>query len=218
MCFYWWSEYSSRSSKCEGKLYNVTFSSIKVIWKNKTKQNKVIFTCSFYILVVYCLFRSNHSNVFYKVGVLKHFVSECQVHGYSNHSFCSRYFMLLFICSFIFFLQEVLFTLFIHFRSSLPELFCKKFVLRKFIKFTRKHLCQSLFFNKVASLKPFLKKRLWHRCFPVNFVKLLRKPFLTEHLRWLLLLLNFCMTVQCNVQKQLSTGVLRKRCFEKELY
>ena len=32
-----------------------------------------------------------------------------------------------------------------------------------------------------------LKKRLWHRCFPVNFAKFLKTPFLTEHLRWLLL-------------------------------
>ena len=30
------------------------------------------------------------------------------------------------------------------------------------------------------------KKRLWHRCFPVSFVKLLRIPFFTEHLWWLL--------------------------------
>ena len=29
--------------------------------------------------------------------------------------------------------------------------------------------------------------RLWHRCFPVNFVKFLRTPFLIEHLWWLLL-------------------------------
>ena len=35
-----------------------------------------------------------------------------------------------------------------------PEVFCKKGVLRNFSKFTGKHLCQSLFFNKVASLKP----------------------------------------------------------------
>ena len=28
---------------------------------------------------------------------------------------------------------------------------------------------------------------LQHRCFPVNFVKFLSAPFLTEHLRWLLL-------------------------------
>ena len=33
----------------------------------------------------------------------------------------------------------------------------------------------------------FLKKRLWHRCFPVNFVKFLRTSFLKEHLWWLLL-------------------------------
>ena len=30
-----------------------------------------------------------------------------------------------------------------------------------------------------------LKKRLWHRSFPVNFVKFLRSPFFTEHLQWL---------------------------------
>ena len=31
-------------------------------------------------------------------------------------------------------------------------------------------------FNKVASLSPatLLKKRLWYRCFPVNFAKFLR--------------------------------------------
>ena len=74
-------------------------------------------------------------------------------------------------------------------RSSRPELFCKKGVLRNFTKFTGKHLCQGLFFNKVAGLRPatLLKKRPWHRCFPVNFTKFLRKPFLTEHLCWLLL-------------------------------
>ena len=43
-----------------------------------------------------------------------------------------------------------------------------------------KHLCQSLFFNKVADLGPatLLKMRLWHRCFPVNLAKFLRTPFL----------------------------------------
>ena len=38
--------------------------------------------------------------------------------------------------------------------SSRPEVFCKKSVLRNFAKFSGKHLCQSLFFNKVAGLKP----------------------------------------------------------------
>ena len=75
------------------------------------------------------------------------------------------------------------------YRSSRPEMYCKKGVLRNFAKFTGKHLCQSLFFDKVADLRPatLLKKRPWHRCFPVNFAKFLRTPFLTEHLRWLLL-------------------------------
>ena len=35
-----------------------------------------------------------------------------------------------------------------------------------------------------------LKKRLWHRCFPVNFAKFLRTTFFTEHLWWLLLSLS----------------------------
>ena len=58
-------------------------------------------------------------------------------------------------------------------------------VLRNFAKFTGKHLCQSLFFNTVTGLSPaiLLKKRLWQRCFPVNFAKFLLTPFLIEHFR-----------------------------------
>ena len=53
-------------------------------------------------------------------------------------------------------------------------------VLRTFPKFTGKHLCKSLFFNKVAGHRPatLLEKKLWHKSFPVNFVKFLRTPFL----------------------------------------
>ena len=56
----------------------------------------------------------------------------------------------------------------------------KKGVLGNLTKFTGKHLSQSLFFNKIVGLRPaiLLNKRLWHRCFPVNFVKFLRTPFL----------------------------------------
>ena len=52
--------------------------------------------------------------------------------------------------------------------------------LKNFIKFIGKRLCQSIFFNKVASLRPanLLKKRLRHKCFSVNFVKSLRTTFL----------------------------------------
>ena len=38
-----------------------------------------------------------------------------------------------------------------------------------------------------------LKKRLWHRCFPVNFVKFLWTPFYLEHL-WRLLLSRLILT------------------------
>ena len=43
------------------------------------------------------------------------------------------------------------------FRSTSPEVFCKKGVLRNLAKFTGKHLCQRLFFNKAAGLKLFSK-------------------------------------------------------------
>ena len=71
-------------------------------------------------------------------------------------------------------------------RIHCPEVFCKKGVLGNFGKFKGKHLCQGLFLNKVAGLRPatLLKKRLWHRRFPVNFPKFLRTPVYIEHLWW----------------------------------
>ena len=36
----------------------------------------------------------------------------------------------------------------------------------------------------------FIKKRFWQRCFLVNFTKFLRTSFLTEHIRWLLLIVG----------------------------
>ena len=67
-------------------------------------------------------------------------------------------------------------------RSSRQELFCKKAALKNFVKFTEKHLHQSLLFNKVAGLRPttLLKRDLWYSCFPVNFTKCLRTPFSIE--------------------------------------
>ena len=49
---------------------------------------------------------------------------------------------------------------FVIYGSSRPKVFCKKGFLRNFAKFIGKHLCQSLFFNKVADLRPatLLKK------------------------------------------------------------
>ena len=54
-------------------------------------------------------------------------------------------------------------------KKQSPKGVLQKCVLRNFTKFT------------------LLKKRSWHKCFPANFVKFLRTPFLKEHLWWLVL-------------------------------
>ena len=67
---------------------------------------------------------------------------------------------------------------FIRFKRSHWRCSTEKGVLRDFAKLTDGDLCQSLFFNEGAgprSLNLF-KKRLRHRCFPVNFAKSLRAP------------------------------------------
>ena len=79
-------------------------------------------------------------------------------------------------------------------RGSCSEVFCIKGVLEKFAKFSGKHLCQSLFLNKFAGLRPATSlKKDWRRCFPINFVRFLRTSLFSEDLRWLLLgwLLNY---------------------------
>ena len=65
-------------------------------------------------------------------------------------------------------------------RSRCRCVLYKKGVYKNFAKFTGKHLCQRLFFNQVAGLSAatLLKKGFWHRCFPVNYAKFLRAPFL----------------------------------------
>ena len=71
------------------------------------------------------------------------------------------------------------------YRSSHQRCSIKIGALKNFTKFTGKRLCQGLFFNKVAGQSPatLLKKRLWHRCFPVKFAKFLRTPFLQNTYR-----------------------------------
>ena len=63
-----------------------------------------------------------------------------------------------------------------------PEVFYKKTVLKNFAIFTGKHLCWSLFLNKVTGLQVV---SLQHRCFPVNiakFVRALALKNISEHL------------------------------------
>ena len=66
-----------------------------------------------------------------------------------------------------------------YFQKQSPQMFHKIGVLKNFAIFTGKQLRSSLCCNKVAGLRlaNLLKKRLWHRCFPVNFAKFLRTAF-----------------------------------------
>ena len=84
------------------------------------------------------------------------------------------------------------------FRSSRPEVFCKKGFLRNFTKFTGKHLCQRLFFNKVAGLRPeacnFIKKESLAQVFSCEFCEISKNTFFhrtplvaaSKNLSWLL--------------------------------
>ena len=69
------------------------------------------------------------------------------------------------------------------YRSSHPEVFCKKGVLKNFAKFKRKRLCQGLF---------------------KNIFKFLRTPYFIEHLWWLLLHLNTMAQKRKQLQEQLE--------------
>ena len=77
-------------------------------------------------------------------------------------------------------LSSIVFT----FRISRSEVFCKKYILRSFTKFTGKHLCQSLFSNKIADLRPatLLKKETLSQVFSSGFCKIFENTFFTEHL------------------------------------
>ena len=59
----------------------------------------------------------------------------------------------------------------------------KKGVLKNLAKLTREHLCQSLFFNKVADLRTaaLLKKTLTQLFF-CEFCEIFKNIFFTEHL------------------------------------
>ena len=67
-------------------------------------------------------------------------------------------------------------------RSSRPVLFYKKGVVKKFSNW-----------GLQLRLRPatLLRKRLWHRFFPVIFIKFLRTSFFIEHLSWVLLKNSF---------------------------
>ena len=66
-------------------------------------------------------------------------------------------------------------------RSSDRRCSVKKGVLRNFAKFTGKHLCQSLFFNKAETCN-FIKKETLAKVFLYEFCEIPTSTIFTEHL------------------------------------
>ena len=78
-------------------------------------------------------------------------------------------------------------------RSSRRSCSVKKVFLEILQNSQENTYARDSFFNKVAGqARPatLLKKSLWHRCFPVNFARFLRTPFLKNSSGQLLLFLN----------------------------
>ena len=71
--------------------------------------------------------------------------------------------------------------------SSHQKCAIKKGVLKNFAKFAG-NICVSLFFNKVAGLRPasLLKKESLAQEFSCEFCEIFKNHFFTKHLRWLL--------------------------------
>ena len=105
-------------------------------------------------------------------------------------------------------------------------MFCQKSVLRNFANFIGKHLCQSLFFNKVVGLKSATLQReeTLAQVFSGEFCEISKNTFFLQSTpRWLLLkvatggwrpegfikkgLQHMCFTV--NILKFLRTPILK---------
>ena len=75
----------------------------------------------------------------------------------------------------------------------------------RFCNIHRKTPVLESLFNKAVGLQScdFIKKRLRHRCFPVNIAKFLRTAFFIEHLWWLFL--NFLQNLLKITVKKIIT-------------
>ena len=84
-------------------------------------------------------------------------------------------------------------------------MFCKNDVLRNFTRFTGKHLCQSLFFNKVN----FIKKETLAQVFFCEFYEISKNTFFKEHL-WTTASVNSCFSIIFSIFNKLK--ILCKDC------
>ena len=88
-----------------------------------------------------------------------------------------------------------------------------KDVLKNFTKFTRKHLCRSLFTYNVAGLSPatLIKESLRHRC--------IKNHFFTEYLRATasVHLTHPSLVKNLSIEEQLLIGFLKNNSFSRKL-
>ena len=96
----------------------------------------------------------------------------------SFFSWCNEYTLLPSLLRNVCFLMDHLYTGVLLNREGLPSHLFAEAVSRLEV------------FCKIHRLATLLKRRLWHRCFPVNFSKFPRTRLFTEQLRRLLLYLN----------------------------
>ena len=95
-------------------------------------------------------------------------------------------------------------------RNCRVQMSCKKLFHEIFVKFTRKHLCWSLFFNKVAGLSlQFYQKKTLALVLSCDLRKFWRAPFLQSASR--LLLLHCRILERIEIKGNINTKLAMKR-------
>ena len=91
------------------------------------------------------------------------------------------------------------------YRSSHQRCSIKKVFLERSSQDSQENTCiRDSYLIELQTWKA-VKKRLWHKCFPVNLVKFLREPFFTEHL--------WTTASAFSFSEAATRGVLEKKVF-----
>ena len=80
-------------------------------------------------------------------------------------------------------------------RSSLPEVFLRKGVLKSCSKFTGEHQCRNVISIKL--LCNFIEITLRYGCFPLNLLHIFGTPFYKNAYEVLLLNIRFSICIKC---------------------
>ena len=89
-------------------------------------------------------------------------------------------------------------------KSSPPDLFLEKGVLKKCTAFTGEHTCRSVISIKL--LWDFIEILIWDVCSPVNLLHFFRTPFLKNTSRSLLLLNVILYSIRSNIKQTFFQG------------